>query len=367
MDSLQLINNKRIDTLRKYINKNVSFFAYSLPETKEIIAGVQTKQMPETYEELSDLEGLEGFAIAPFDKNGTQKAYFIRNDINFEHPFTANFDSIEDFVAEESNLHESSREEYAEQITCMLNELKQKKLDKVILSRIYLLNKEGRENAISYFLKLNEAYPSAFVSIFNIPKVGLWIGASPERLISANGNKLETVALAATQKLGKRAVDEVVWETKEIEEQAYVSKYIDDLLEKSEISDYKRTGPFTSRAGNVVHLKSSYQINDNLNFKQKTNFAQCLHPTPAVCGLPKEKAMNLIRSIESHKREYYAGYLGPINSEGNLSLFVNLRCMRVFENKMALYVGGGITAESNPEKEWDETCFKAQTLLNVIK
>lgn len=367
MDNLDEKNNKRIQILRKCLNKNIAFFAYSLPNTKEIIAGVQIKDEAKTYEDLSDLEGCEGFVFSPFDQKGPQKSYFIRNDIDFDDPITEDFELIDNFVEEESNIHESEREEYAQQIVCMLDKLKQKKLDKVILSRIYVLNKPGRSQAVSYFLKLNEAYPNAFVSMLNIPKVGLWIGASPERLIASKGNNLETVALAGTQKLGSSLVDDVVWESKEIEEQAYVSKYVDNLLESSKISDYKRIGPFTSRAGNIVHLKTRYQINAHLNFQQKSEFVQNLHPTPAICGLPKEKAMDLIRSIENHDREYYAGYLGPIKSGGNLSLFVNLRCMKVFENKMALYVGGGITAESNSEKEWEETCFKAQTLLNVIK
>ncbi len=97
-----------------------------------------------------------------------------------------------------------------------------------------------------------------------------------------------------------------------------------------------------------------------------TEFISALHPTPAVCGLPKERALELIYKTEMHNREYYAGYCGPINYQGKTDLFVNLRCMKILPDKLALYIGGGLTAKSDPEKEWEETVLKANTLLSVI-
>jgi len=370
MNLLDKEDRKRNEFLTKCLVKNIAFYAYSLPESSTIKLGVQLKGLPQKYTNLSNLKEKEGFVFAPFDQKGKYASYFIRKDfdeIDFQE-LDLNLEEIEGYKAEEDNaIHESTREEYSQQMNILLSQLNKKELDKVILSRIHVLHQKGREEALTYFLKLNEAYPNAFVFIVDIPKIGLWIGASPERLISHKQNKMKTVALAGTQKLGGRKIEEVVWEDKEVEEQAFVSSYIEKLLKGSQITKYERTEPFTSQAGNLVHLKTVYQINSNLGFDQSSSFAEALHPTPAVCGLPKRDAMELIRTVENHDREYYAGYLGPVHTNGDMSLFVNLRSMKVFKNMMALFVGGGITSGSNPEKEWDETCFKAQTLLNVIK
>ncbi|WP_321515718.1 isochorismate synthase [Marinifilum fragile] len=353
--------------LEQCIQKRLSFYAYSLPGDQEIKIGTQTS--PSKFSNLLDLKGKDGFLFAPFDVDGEQSAYFIDPEFEFSSNSIqfVDFSGIPDQTDEDSDVYESSKEDYFEQINQMLADLKSKKLDKVILSRIHVMNGKGRKDAATIFLRLNETYSNAFVSMVDIPGEGLWIGASPERFLNSDGKTIETVALAGTQKLDDRAVQAVEWEKKEIEEQAYVSEYIEELFSTYQIDDYQKQGPFTAQAGNVVHLKTTYKANTTLSFDQISSFAQALHPTPAVCGLPKNKSMDLIRKVEKHKREYYAGFLGPIHADGSLALFVNLRSMKVLQESMALFVGGGITADSDPEKEWMETCFKAQTLLKVIK
>ncbi|WP_421919969.1 isochorismate synthase [Marinifilum sp.] len=353
--------------LEQCIQKRLSFYAYALPGDEEIKIGIQT--VPSKFCNLSDLKGKEGFVFAPFDTDGSCSSYFISPDIKLRSS-SSHFPDLSDFpdqVNENSLFYESSKADYFDQIDKMIVELKDKQLDKVILSRIQVLNDKGRKDAAVIFLKLNSTYPDAFVSMLDIPGIGLWIGASPERFLNSDGETIETVALAGTQKLGERAVDAVEWESKEIQEQAYVSEYIEELFHTYQIENFKKQGPYSAQAGNLVHLKTAYKANTNLSFDQISSFAHALHPTPAVCGLPKEKAMDLIRKVEQHNREYYAGYLGPVYANGKLSLFVNLRSMKVLQNCMTLFVGGGITADSDPEKEWMETCFKAQTLLKVIK
>ena len=353
--------------LEQCIQKQLSFYAYSLPAYQEIKIGIQTT--PCKFSNLLDLKGKNGFLFAPFDVSGKKASYFIAPEFEFSSKSAKfiDFSDLPDQINKDSDVYESSKEDYFTQIKEMLADLQSKRLGKVILSRIHVLNGKGRKDAVSVFLRLNEIYPNAFVSMVDIPGEGLWIGASPEKFLNSDGKTIETVALAGTQKLEDRAVQSIEWEKKEIVEQAYVSEYIEELFSNYRIDDYQKQGPYTAQAGNIVHLKTTYHVNSNLSFEQILNFAQALHPTPAVCGLPKSKAMNLIRKVEQHDREYYAGYLGPVHSDGQLSLFVNLRSMKVLQNYMALFVGGGITTDSDPEMEWIETCFKTQTLLDVIK
>lgn len=355
-------------------NNNLPFYAFQLPFSEEIQVGIQTSGILQSFEHLSELEDENGFVFSPFDLNSRHKCWFIRKDLELKVS-EISLESIRLFEGVKTNLtkthftsslSEGSNESYFEQITLMIEDLKAQKLDKVILSRIQLLNGLGREEAVDAFLKLTQTYDSAFVFFVSIPEVGTWIGASPETLLSVNHDGIETVALAGTQKLDNTSLNSVLWGKKEIQEQAFVSSFIESVLQKHQINTFEKIGPTTAQAGNVVHLKTLYRLSRNMEFNQIANLIHDLHPTPAVCGLPRHKAMELIREVEQHDREYYAGYLGPIHKDGTLSLFVNLRSMRVLENQMALFVGGGITADSIPEKEWEETCFKAQTILNVI-
>ena len=94
---------------------------------------------------------------------------------------------------------------------------------------------------------------------------------------------------------------------------------------------------------------------------------ELLHPTSAVCGMPLEPAMKFLKSHEQHDRELYSGYLGPVNIDESTNLFVNLRCMRLYEQSVRAFVGAGVTESSIPEKEWEETEYKSQTMLDLIR
>ncbi len=349
------------------IHKNICSYAFANPGTADVTIGVELTDKPKTYSHLKELSGKNGFVFAPFDADGTDKSYFIEQQISCVSD--ENYQKIVDFPDKENYtetpLFESSHSDYLQQIDKMLTALKSKRLDKVILSRIKFVAEGGRSAAVGMFLKICEFYPDAFVFMVNIPDVGLWLGASPEQLADYDGRHLKTVALAGTQHLGGRTVEQVTWQQKEIEEQALVAEYIDELFAGCNVTDLQRSNPFTVKAGGVVHLKTTYCAVIN-SWQKAVDFVVNLHPTPAVCGLPKLTAKQLIKSVEQHNRTYYAGYLGAMKSTGEFSLFVNLRSMQVSANGMALYVGGGITAQSDAEKEWQETCHKAETLLKVM-
>ena len=91
-----------------------------------------------------------------------------------------------------------------------------------------------------------------------------------------------------------------------------------------------------------------------------------LHPTPAVCGLPKEKAYQFILDHEDHERRYYSGFIGMLNPDGKTDLYVNLRCMNITSEALTLYAGGGLLASSELEDEWQETEKKMRTMKNLI-
>ena len=125
------------------------------------------------------------------------------------------------------------------------------------------------------------------------------------------------------------------------------------------------TKPFSVRAGNLIHLKSevSGELDFNINLHK---LIKILQPTPAVCGLPKEKTKNFILENENYKREFYTGFLGELNIAKKSDLFVNLRCMQISNNIAQIYVGCGITKDSIPEKEFIETVNKSMTMKTIV-
>ncbi len=216
------------------------------------------------------------------------------------------------------------------------------------------------------------------------PNVGLWLGATPETLLEVEQNRFSSMALAGTQEyLGTL---NVVWDDKEKEEQQLVTDYVIDNL-KSHLSNLECSEVKTVKAGQVLHLKTDISglLKESSKNLQKLIFT--MHPTPAICGLPKVDAMQFILDNEHYNREFYTGFLGELNKEtkmqprsGRLNtankangfnkrsshLFVNLRCMQLQESKAILYIGGGITKDSNPENEWLETVKKAETIKSVL-
>ena len=92
-----------------------------------------------------------------------------------------------------------------------------------------------------------------------------------------------------------------------------------------------------------------------------------LHPTPAVCGIPKQAALEFILNNESHERKYYSGFCGPLNMDGATHLYVSLRCMEIMDNVCRLYAGGGLLIDSEEKREWEETKIKLNTMLNVLR
>jgi isochorismate synthase len=215
------------------------------------------------------------------------------------------------------------------------------------------------KNPIDIFSQLNLNYKNTFNYLVSIKNVGCWIGATPELLAEFENNHFKTVALAGT-----KHDFNIKWTNKEKEEQQFVSNYIFNQL-KDKVKKIEKTTIETIKAGEVFHLKTSFNGLINKN-KDWTEIVKTLHPTPATCGLPKNKSQQLINSIELHQRNFYTGFLGILSPKHKL-LMVNLRCMQISDNNAFLYLGGGITAKSNPEKEWEETINKSKTLLNVIQ
>lgn len=246
--------------------------------------------------------------------------------------------------------------------------IRQGSMEKVVLSRReeVVLNDS---KYLLYYERLLKKYPSAFVYWFYHPKVGMWMGATPEQLVQMNDHMLNTVALAATQIDTGQKLTNVVWGEKEKNEQQIVTDFITAAIEPY-VVQMKQSAPYTQRAGTLLHIKTDIEA----VLKTRNDayaVVEALHPTPALCGYPKENAKDFIIRNEGYEREYYGGYLGEWNLNNidyfsKSDLFVNLRCMKIENGKGFLYLGGGINKDSVPENEYWETVNKSKTLKSIL-
>ncbi len=377
---------------------------WKLPESKHIrlVIDFSSSLLPVK----ADLEELvSGFLISPFINRGAE-AWFIQADLfwqgswesntaeNFsfshraEQYFSEEFQKKNLFIQSLENLlahptafsklslkpiHQSfymSELDFESAVAEAVKAIQQGQFRKVVLSRSKEVSLPTDFDLIATFKKICNAYPHALVSLVSTPQTGTWIGATPETLVSVDKYKIfRTVALAGTQAKGSLTnLSEALWTQKEIEEQALVSRYIINCLKKIRVREFEEVGPKTVASGNLLHLRTDFEINMNeINFPQLGSvMLELLHPTSAVCGMPKEAALQFILEKEKYDRELYSGYLGQVNIEEESAIFVNLRCMQVFDKKAILYAGAGITQDSHAEKEWKETEMKMETMLRML-
>jgi len=251
--------------------------------------------------------------------------------------------------------HITSRSEYDENFKRLQHKLKQNELQKVILSRVKFQDSRI-ENLGAYFERLTAKYPETFCYLMNY-NGAQWIGATPELLLLAEKDRVYSNAVAGTR---PTAGQQSPWTAKEYAEHKYVVDFISESIEKYG-SIKQVVGPTEKIAGQVRHLVTeiSGTTDDHNQLLNK------LHPTPAVCGTPTELAKKAILETEQHNREYYTGYIRLKNKTSDIS-YVNLRCMKIVEGYPYLFVGGGLTVDSDLESEWLETEEKARTLLSVM-
>ena len=240
---------------------------------------------------------------------------------------------------------------------------------KVVVSRLTERPLPPDFDPTAAFAELCVRYPHAFVSLVAIPGVGTWMGASPEVLLTVDDRGLTTMALAGTQRRPEaQPLATVQWGAKEQVEQEMVSAYIRAFFQHSGVAGVNEVGPRTVAAGNVVHLQTLFHVDapNDQRLILANRVLQELHPTSAVCGMPKQKALTFILANEGYDRSFYSGFLGPVHVAGESHLYVNLRCMRLGQTSATLFVGAGITANSDPTAEWRETEMKAETMLSVL-
>jgi len=358
--------------LSNQFDTKLPFVAYRKPNEVIVKGVLQSDSIVHTVTDYSE----SGFVFAPFDTNEQIVLIPFENCIEtlFEEKETAeNGEAVIDDLKDKA--------QHIQLVEKGVEAIKATELSKVVLSRKVVCS-IGNNKAIEMYKSALKKYSNAFVYLWYHPKVGCWLGATPEVLLQTRNNQFKTMALAGTQVY----TDTINWSPKEQEEQQIVTDYISKKLSAKNFS-FTVSDPYTINAGGLAHIRSDFngRISNTSTSEDLQKIIHLLHPTPAVCGYPTEIAKKFILENEGYDRCFYTGFLGELNisskrkknrrnTENNAyrfvtnssSLYVNLRCMELHDSKVSIYVGGGVTASSDTENEYVETCNKMNTMKKLI-
>lgn len=348
------------------IEKRLTFAAFRTPGHPVQLWAQRTPDL-ETVDGTMLLGLNQVFIIAPFDLD-REHVPFIRADVELMFPeIDPDITVLERCVGSpERPLGEAMSTTKADFIG-VVEAAKQacglRTIDKVVLSRVLAMGMEA-DLLPGLFTRAMRANSETFVAMAHTPGHGLWMGASPERLVHEELDHVRVDAIAATRPIEAVPARISAWGPKELDEQGQVMCHVHAVFARKDLRDIIVRGPEVMKAGPVAHLRTVLEA--ELGETLLGDLILELHPTPAVCGSPGDAARAFIKAHESHDRSLYAGFWGPWNAEGPTELFVNLRCLRYQPGKAQLFVGAGITAGSDPEMEWAETERKAETLLRLM-
>jgi isochorismate synthase len=344
--------------------KGLTFACFRRPGAPATLWAQRTPEL-ENVDKLYLFELNDVFLVAPFDLD-QEHLSFVRSDVELvegdREPDPALLAPCEGSPLVAHPMQGASSEAA---FTLGVERIKQRimagALQKTVLSRV-LQAPLPTDRYVDLFEAALLAHPDAFVALVHTPDHGTWFGASPERLLHAEEDRVRVDALAGTRRLDQQTEP---WGEKEQHEQELVTTEVLNTFVHLHLQEVLLHGPETLTAGGIQHLRSTVQA--DLGEVQLADVLVALHPTPAVCGVPRQAAREIIRTLEVHDRGLYTGFWGVWSADGSTDLYVNLRCMQLFEDQALLYVGAGITAGSDANNEWTETAQKARTMLSLIE
>ena len=313
------------------------------------------------------------------------KAYLTTNLLcspeDSETLFIDMINEREAFLVESLSAHEAPAntfieqkevrpEEWKQTVAQAVEELKTTDLDKIVLARELRLVFERSIDSGNVLEKLMSEQPLSY--IFSLEAGSdCFVGATPERLIKKQGHEVFSTCLAGSMARGKteeedaRLGDELLHDEKNRQEHQYVVSMISDAFERVCDKVFVPQEPELMKNRHIQHLFTPVQgiCKDDATIFE---FVENLHPTPAMGGLPKEKAVCRIREIEGLERGFYAGPLGWVDTYGNGEFAVGIRSALLQDNEASLFAGCGVVEDSTPESEYKETGIKFNPMLSAL-
>ncbi len=248
--------------------------------------------------------------------------------------------------------------------------LKNNQLEKLVLSRQKIFSISNHPDWNFIFEKLEKKFPECYLFL-NKSKNSYFFGVSPEKFISVNNRKIEVEAVAGSAPRSKQQPEDMNYEnglmvsTKNLKEHKYVSEFIINVLKEYSINIISSDNPEIKKLDNIQHLIT--KVSAKLKAKDKLfELIEALYPTPAVCGVPKNDAIEYIRQLEDYDRGLYSGLIGWLDFNGNCDFSVTIRSALAKDKEITAFAGAGIMEDSDPDEEFIETQLKLKPILMLF-
>ncbi len=218
--------------------------------------------------------------------------------------------------------------------------------------------------------QLNSRYPNCFIFLVMVNE-HVFFGASPESFMKSRNDELVFEAVAGTVPRGNHIDEELSFEKRLLldpklkSEHQIVKDFIFENVSMLSEGIKPSEKSFIRKLDNIQHLVTIISVTPKNNvsiFK----YIDRLFPTPAVCGVPSDKAAKIISTLELHSRGLYSGLLGWFDIDLNGELVVGIRSALSEGNKITAFAGGGILKDSDAEEEFFETQLKFQPILSLF-
>jgi menaquinone-specific isochorismate synthase len=254
---------------------------------------------------------------------------------------------------------------FRERIAALLELIRAGEVRKVVTAQELLLRFVSALDPIATAIALRDEAPGCVRFVFRWAQAA-FVGATPERLLYKHGLELTTEALAGTIAAGADSENRLQGSQKELEEHRYVVSSITRALEPLCAQCHVASAPEIRRLKHLLHLRTPISA----ELRASTHVLELLerlHPTPAVGGVPTERAVEWIRQHEAFDRGWYAGAVGWFDASGDGDFNVALRSGLLSGCEARLFAGGGIVKDSVPQDEYEETHLKLTALLAALR
>ena len=266
----------------------------------------------------------------------------------------------------------TSREAWRESVEAAVGRIRGGDLRKVVLAQALEADLAAEFPQAATLKRLAEKYPDCHRYHFEPDEEGsAFFGATPERLVSLRGRTVETDALAGTTGRGETPAEdewlarELLDDDKNVHEHELVAETVREQLEPfaASVSAGERR---VRRLATVQHLHTpiTAELSDD---RHVLDLVEALHPTPAVGGLPPDRALETIHETEPFDRGWYAAPVGWIDAAGNGAFAVAIRSAVAASRRATLFAGVGLVADSDPDREWDEIQLKYRPILDELE
>lgn len=268
------------------------------------------------------------------------------------------------------SLEEPFKAEYLKSIENLTSLIKRGEAQKVVIARSLSLQFESAITSPQILSQVFNEQPESYLFGLEYDNM-LFYGASPERLVKVQKGHAYSSCVAGSVKRGATAEEDdqygrsLLHDAKNLGEHAYVVDMITSTFKEACENVIVPEGPRLLKIRDIQHLFTPVEgtLKDGATILR---LVASLHPTPALGGVPRKEAMEVIREYESMNRGMYAAPIGWVDSAGNGEFAVAIRSAALIENKAYLYAGGGIVADSEPQSEYEETLVKFRPMLRAL-